>query len=70
MFFKQVQAHIIFKDKLQKLHKRLCKKSISKPAKKNAMQIQSTENLLNAYELVLIKKKDIYKLCAQKGFEF
>lgn len=34
------------------------------------MQIQSTENLLNAYELVLIKKKDIYKLCAQKGFEF
>lgn len=34
------------------------------------MQIQSTENLLNAYELVLIKKKDIYKFCAQKGFEF
>lgn len=34
------------------------------------MQIQSTENLLNAYELALIKKKDTYKFCTQKVFEF
>lgn len=34
MFFKQVQADIIFKDKLQKLHEKLCKeKQIRKDIK-------------------------------------
>lgn len=34
------------------------------------MLTQSTENLLNAYEPALIKKKVIYKFYAQKMFGF
>lgn len=61
-----MQAQVIFKDKLQELSNELRKgrklESTSKSAQKEALcKPQSTENLMNAYELALIKTKMIHK---------
>jgi len=66
MFFKQEQAHVISKNKLQELSKELCKRSklgnVSKTARKEILcKLQSTENLLNAHGPTLVKKKLIHK---------
>lgn len=75
MFFKQEEAHIISKDKMQELSNWLCKRSklenISKRAKKETpCKPQSTENLLNAYEPTTVQKGSDSQILSTKIFNF